>query len=58
MPKRKSKKKKLKQIKQVLENGKTQILTIENGQVVKKKTLRRRSKLTNIFDPSMKVDLL
>jgi len=57
LPKRKSKKNKIKQIKQILDNGKTQILTIENGQVVKKKTLRRRSK-SNIFDPNMKVDLL
>ena len=57
MPKKKSKKK-LKQIKQILDNGKTQILTIENGQVVKKKTLRRRSKSMNIFDPSAKVNLL
>ena len=57
MPKKKSKKK-LKQIKQILDNGKTQILTIENGQVVKKKTVRRSRSKTNIFDPSMKVDLL
>lgn len=57
MPKRKTKKK-IKQIKQILDNGKTQILTIENGQVVKKKTLRQRSKSVNIFDPKMKVDLL
>ena len=57
MPKKKSKKK-LKQIKQILDNGKTQILTIENGQVVKKKTLRRRSKSMNIFDPNMKVNTL
>ena len=55
MPKRKTK---IKQIKQILDNGKTQILTIENGQVVKKKTLRQRSKSVNIFDPKMKVDLL
>ena len=56
MPKRK--KKKLKQIKQILDNGKTQILTIENGMVVKKQTVRRRSKSVNIFDPNMKVKLL
>jgi len=58
MPKRKNKKK-IKQIKQILDNGKTQILTIENGQVVKKRTLRRRSnKSMNIFDPNVKVNLL
>lgn len=54
----KKRKKKLKQIRQILDNGKTQILTIENGMVVKKKTLRRRTKTTNIFDPKMKVNLL
>jgi len=58
MPKRKSKKK-IKQIKQILDNGKTQILTIEDGKVVKKRTLRSRKKSqSNIFDPNMKVDLL
>lgn len=55
MPKKK--KNKIKQIKQILDNGKTQILTIENGMVVKKKTLRRRKKSMNIFDPKVKVDL-
>lgn len=56
MPKRKAKK--LKQIRQILDNGKTQILTIENGMVIKKKTVRRRKKSTmNVFDPNVKVDL-
>ena len=51
-------KKKLKRIRQILDNGKTQILTIENGIVVKKKTVRRRKKSTmNVFDPNVKVDL-
>lgn len=52
------KNKKIKQIKQILDNGKTQILTIENGMVVKKKTVRRRKKDMNIFDPNVKVNLL
>jgi len=56
MPRKK--KNKIKQIKQILDNGKTQILTIENGQVVKKRTVRRRSKSMNIFDPKVKVNLL
>jgi len=52
------KKNKIKQIKQILDNGKTQILTVENGMVVKKKTLRRRKKSDmNIFDPNVKVEL-
>lgn len=55
MPKRKSKKK-IKKIKQTLANGKTQILTIEDGTVISTKTLRRR-KNVNIFDPEMKVEL-
>lgn len=57
MPKRKSKSK-IKKIKQTLENGKTQILTIEDGMVVSTKTLRRRKKPVNIFDPDMKVEVL
>lgn len=56
MPKRKSKK--VKHIKQILDNGKTQILTIEDGLVVSTKTLRRRKKTTNIFDPEMNVEVL
>jgi len=53
----KKNKKKIKKIKSILDNGKTQILTVENGMIVKKTTLRRRKKSTNIFDPSVKVDL-
>jgi len=49
-------KSKVKKIKQILDNGKTQILTIENGVVIKKKTLRRRKKL-NVFDPNTKVEV-
>lgn len=56
MPRKKSKK--VKHIKQILDNGKTQILTIEDGLVVSTKTLRRRKKSVNIFDPSMKVEVL
>ena len=55
MPKRKSKK--IKKIKQTLANGKTQILTIEDDTVISTKTLRRRKKPVNIFDPEMKVEL-
>jgi len=56
LPRKKAKK--LKQIRQILDNGKTQILTIENGMVVKKKTVRQRKKSSmNVFDPNVKVDL-
>ncbi|NIS94945.1 MAG: hypothetical protein GTN97_03345 [Nitrosopumilaceae archaeon] len=48
--------KKSKQIRQILGNGRERILTIENGQVVSKKTVRRKKSI-NIFDPTTKVDL-
>jgi len=51
------KRKKNKRIRQILGNGKVRILTIKNGQVVGKKTVRRKKGM-NVFDPTMKVDLL
>lgn len=54
MPKSKSKK-----IRRILDNGREQILTIENGQVISKKTVRRSKKKSNmnVFDPLTKVEM-
>ena len=52
-----ARKKKSKQIRQILGNGKETILTVRNGIVVGKKTVRKRKKALNVFDPMNKVKM-
>lgn len=44
-------------MRQILGNGKEQILTIKNGQVIDKRIVRKK-KIMNVFDPSTKVQVL
>jgi len=50
-------KRRSKQIKQILSNGKETILTVRNGIVVGKKSVRKRKKMVNVFDPMNKVKM-
>jgi len=56
-----ARKKRAKQIRQILGNGKENILTVKNGIVIGKKSVRKRKKLgkklVNIFDPMTKVKM-
>jgi len=57
-----ARKKRAKQIRQILGNGKENILTVKNGIVVGKKSVRKRKKIVNkkivnIFDPMTKVKM-
>ena len=52
-----ARKKRAKQIRQILGNGKETILTVRNGIVVGKKNVRKRKKALNIFDPMNKVKM-
>ncbi len=54
---RKPRKKRSKQIRQILGNGKETILTVRDGIVVGKKSVRKRKKPLNIFDPMNKVKM-
>jgi len=51
------KRKKSKQVRQILGNGKEAILTIQNGQIVGKRNVRKRKKMMNVFDPMTKVEM-
>jgi len=50
-------KKRPKQIRQMLADGKESILTVKNGIVVGRKSVRRRKKMVNVFDPMAKVKM-
>jgi len=55
-----ARKKKSKQIRQILGNGKETILTVRNGIVVGKKSVRKRKKALkafNVLDPMNKVKM-
>jgi len=52
-----ARKKKSKQIRQILGNGKETILTVRNGIVVGKKSVRKRKKAFNVLDPMNKVKM-
>ncbi len=52
-----ARKKKSKRIRQILGNGKETILTVRDGIVVGKKSVRKRKKMVNIFDPKTKVKM-
>lgn len=43
-------------MRQILGNGKEQILTIKNGQVIGKRVVRKKK--MNVFDPETKVQVL
>jgi len=52
-----ARRKKSKQVRQILGNGTEAILTIKNGQIVGRKTVRKRKKMMNVFDPMTKVKM-
>jgi len=50
-----AKKKKTRRLRQILGNGKEQIFTVQNGQVINKRIVRKKIKTKmNVFDPLQK----
>ena len=52
-----ARRKKSKQVRQILGDGREAILTIRNGQIVGRKNVRKRKKMMNVFDPMQKVKM-
>ncbi len=52
-----ARRKKRSKIRQTLADGKETILTVRDGIVIGKKSVRKRKKMVNVFDPMTKVKM-